>query len=150
MASEPPAPPPSGIPALWVRLMRAASAIQRQVEAALAAEGLPSLGWYDALWEIEKAGETGIRPFLLEPHLLLPQYGLSRLVERMVAAGLVERRACADDKRGQVLVLTEQGRATRAAMWPPYRAALETAIGARLAPGEAETLGKLLGQLLPG
>lgn len=137
------------IPALWVRLMRAAAEVQRHAEAALAAAKLPPLAWYDALWEIEKAGAEGIRPFALQPRLLLPQYGLSRLIERLTVAGLVERRACAGDKRGQVLVLTAAGRATRAAMWPPYAGALHAAIGDRLGPGEAVALAELLGRLQP-
>lgn len=137
----------SDIPDLWVRLMRAGAEIQRKVEAALASADLPPLAWYDALWEIEKAGPDGIRPFALQPRLLLPQYGLSRLLDRMTDAGLVERRACPGDRRGQFLVLTEAGRDVRSKMWPPYAGALQSAIGSRLDPDEAATLANLLGRL---
>ena len=48
--------------------------------------GHPPLAWYDALLEIEKAGPDGLRPFELRKLLLLPQYGTSRLLDRMVTA----------------------------------------------------------------
>jgi DNA-binding MarR family transcriptional regulator len=120
---------PATTTAIWTRLMRASTRIQDAVETALKAEGLPPLSWYDALWEIEKAA-TGIRPLALQDRLLLPQYGLSRLVDRMVKAGLVERLACDSDGRGQVLLLTDAGRAVRAKMWPIYASVLQAEIGA--------------------
>lgn len=140
-----PALPPT-VTAIWTRLIRAGARIQARAEAALKAEGLPPLGWYDALWEIEKA-ETGIRPLVLQDRLLLPQYGLSRLVERMVTAGLVARLACDADGRGQMLHLTEAGRDVRARMWPVYAEMLTTEIGARLSPDDAAQLARLLGAL---
>lgn len=57
--------------------------------------------WYDALWEIEKAGPGGLRPFELKVALLLPQYGPARLLDRMVKPRLIERRDCDEDGRGQ-------------------------------------------------
>lgn len=133
--------------AVWTGLVRAATRIQAEVEAALRAESLPPLGWYDALWEIEKAGPEGVRPFALQDRLLLPQYGLSRLIDRMAASGYVEKRACGEDRRGLVLRLTPAGAAIRARMWPVYRRALHAAIGARLKDGEAAALAPRLARL---
>ena len=82
--------------AVWTRLIRAGSALTDQIEAALKAQGLPPLGWYDVLWEIEKAAAGGIRPLVLQDRLLLPQYGLSRLIERLDRAGYVTRQPCAE------------------------------------------------------
>jgi DNA-binding MarR family transcriptional regulator len=133
------------ITAAWTGLMRAAASVQGAVEAALKAEGLPPLGWYDVLWEIEQAGE--VRPFELEPRLLLPQYALSRLVERLVRAGLVARGAVEGDGRGQVLSLTGEGRAMRTRIWPVYAGALRSALGERLTLAEAADLARLLRKL---
>lgn len=119
---------PTTTTAIWTGLLRASARVQDTVEAALKSDGLPPLGWYDALWEIEKAVD-GIRPLTLQERLLLPQYGLSRLVERMVKAGLVVRLDCDTDRRGLVLILTAKGRATRAQMWPVYANVLQAAIG---------------------
>lgn len=119
---------PTATTAIWTLLLRASSRIQDEVEAALKTEGLPPLSWYDALWEIEKAA-GGIRPLVLQGRLLLPQYGLSRLIDRMVKAGLVTRLDCYTDGRGQMLALTAQGLTTRARMWPIYAAVLQAEIG---------------------
>ena len=132
--------------AVWTRLIRAEAVLTTSIEAALKAQGLPPLGWYDALWEIEKA-RTGIRPLVLQDRLLLPQYGLSRLVERLDKAGYVTRAACTEDGRGQVLLLTPEGGAVRARMWPVYAGALTAAIEARLGRDEAATLARLLAKL---
>ena len=100
--------------------MRLAKAQTDRVETALKAQGLPPLAWYDVLLEVERAGDAGLRPFHLTERLLLPQYGTSRLVERLRAEGLIERVPCADDGRGFVIRLTPEGRAMRARMWPVY------------------------------
>lgn len=131
----------------WVRLLRAHQAALSQVEGGLKAAGLPPLAWYDVLLELERADEPGMRPFELERALLLPQYGLSRLVARMEAAGLVERRQCPGDGRGQMLAATEAGREMRRRMWPVYAAGLERAVGRHLSPDEAGQLAELLGKL---
>jgi DNA-binding MarR family transcriptional regulator len=125
---------------LWTGLMRASTRLGDRIEADLKAAGLPPLGWYDALWEIQKAGDDGLRPVELQPRLLLPQYGLSRLIDRLVRAGYVARGACADDGRGQILRLTPEGRTVREKMWPVYRQALLSALDARLSPAGAENL----------
>lgn len=135
--------------AVWTLLNRAATAARDGIEAALSSAGLPPLAWYDVLWEIEKAGAGGVRPFEVQDRLLLPQYGLSRLIARLEAAGLVIRAPSPADGRGQVVTLTDEGRRLRAAMWPVYSAALARHIGARLSADEAERLAALLAGLLP-
>ncbi|MFN0115863.1 MAG: MarR family winged helix-turn-helix transcriptional regulator [Paracoccaceae bacterium] len=143
-------PPPSpATVAVWTRLMRASAHLLALIEADLKAAGLPPLAWYDALWEIEKAGPNGIRPFTLQERLLLPQYGLSRLIDRMARDRLVARGRAQGDGRGQVLTLTPEGRAMRARVWPVYGAALDRAVAARMPPGEAEALAALLARLYP-
>lgn len=133
--------------AAWVALARAQQVGMARVEARLKAAGLPPLSWYDALWELEKTGEAGLRPFELERAMLFEQYNMSRLVDRLHAAGLVRRRACPGDRRGQVLDITEDGRALRRRMWDVYAPAIEEAVGERLSPAEAGALAALLGRL---
>jgi len=116
-----------------------------QVEAALKDVGLPSLSWYDALLEIEKSGAEGIRPYALKSKLLLPQYGTSRLLDRLAAAGLIERLSCDDDKRGYSVRITEDGRKLRREMWPVYRDTLRANFEDPLTDDEIKTLNSLLG-----
>ena len=105
------------------------------------------LGWYDALLELDKAGASGIRPFELKERLLLPQYGMSRLLDRMAKAGLVDRQDVEDDGRGQIVRLTEKGRTIRQTMWPVYAGALIRLVEHQLTGDEATELARLLKKL---
>lgn len=131
----------------WIALQSASRTVLERIESALKRAGLPPLGCYDALLEIEKAGPEGVRPFALTERLLLPQYGTSRLLDRIEKAGLIKRLACDDDGRGQVVVITEQGRAMRNKMWPLYAEELRRGVEQKLAPSEIETLAQLLRKL---
>jgi DNA-binding MarR family transcriptional regulator len=131
----------------WARLMTAQRLALAAVERALKAADLPPLAWYDVLLEVERAGDKGVRPHDLERALLLAQYNLSRLIDRMERAGYVERRACEDDGRGQLIAITNAGRAIRRTMWPVYAQAIEQAVGRHLSDEEAGALGELLGKL---
>ncbi len=132
----------------WARLLRAQRTALASVEGTLKDAGLPPLTWYDLLLELERAGEGGLRPFELERELLLPQYGVSRLIERVEKAGYLKREACEDDGRGQRLVITESGRKLRRKMWPVYGKAIEAAVGTRLSAAEASALSGLLVKLI--
>jgi DNA-binding MarR family transcriptional regulator len=129
----------------WSRLMRAHRAALAAAERALRAGGLPPLEWYDVLWELERRSpDRGLRPFELERGLLIAQYNVSRLVDRLCQAGYVERKPCDSDARGQVLVITDTGKALRKKMWPVYLASIQRHIGAHLSVDEARALCALL------
>ncbi len=132
----------------WARLVRAHHRAISQVEGDLKAADLPPLAWYDALLELERAGDDGLRPNVLQDHLLLPQYGLSRLLARLEDAGYVRRTPCSEDGRGQVFAITEAGRHIRERMWPVYAAALEATIGTQLTARESADLSALLAKLI--
>ncbi|MEQ8482268.1 MAG: MarR family transcriptional regulator [Hoeflea sp.] len=133
--------------AAWTSLVTANRVLLETIEKALKEAGLPQIDWYDALLEIDKADATGIRPFELKERLLLPQYGMSRLLDRMAKAGLVDRREVEGDGRGQIIRLTNKGRATRLAMWPVYAGVLIGSVEQRLSKDEAAELARLLGKL---
>lgn len=134
----------------WARLMAAQQLALSSIERALKAAELPPLAWYDVLLELERAGDHGLRPFELERAMLLAQYNLSRLIDRVEQAGYVERKLCSDDGRGQRVVITDAGRALRRQMWPTYARAIERAVGARLSAEQVKVLGDLLGSLIDG
>jgi len=132
----------------WARLIKAQRAALGGVEAALKAAELPPLSWYDALLELERAGTPGLRPFELERAMLLEQYNLSRLIDRMEKAGYLERQVCAEDGRGQIVAITTAGKAMRRRMWPVYAAAIQDAFGRHLSEQQAKSLDTLLGALI--
>ena len=53
-----------------------------------------------------------IRPTDLAERIMLTKSGLTRLLDRLVEIGYVERRACPTDRRGQLVLLTSEGRRT--------------------------------------
>jgi DNA-binding MarR family transcriptional regulator len=134
----------------WARLTKAQQMALTAIEHALKAAELPPLAWYDALLELERAEGNGLRPFELEREMLLAQYNLSRLVDRIEKAGYLERRACDDDGRGQLLVITAAGKQIRRRMWPVYAAAIQSVLGEHLSEKQAEALDALLGALIDG
>jgi DNA-binding MarR family transcriptional regulator len=140
--------PSKAVVGAWIRLMRAQQAALLKIERAFRDAGLPPHAWYDALWELDQAGDKGLRPFEIERQMLIAQSNISRLIDRLEAAGYVERHPCKDDARGQFIVITPAGKAMRKRMWPVYAAALNAVIGQRVSDREAATLGGLLDRLL--
>jgi DNA-binding MarR family transcriptional regulator len=129
----------------WSRLLRAAELATAHCAAALRNARMPPPEWYDVLLALERGGPQ--RPRALQAALRAEQYTLSRLLDRIVKAGLVTRTPCPDDARGHTLALTEDGKAMRAAMWPVYADAIEAALGARLDDDARAALAGLLAPL---
>jgi DNA-binding MarR family transcriptional regulator len=133
----------------WTRLVKAGRVVLGAVEAELKAAGFPALGWYDVLLELSREKVDGLRPFVLEERLLLAQYNLSRVLDRLAVAGYVERLPHPEDGRGQIVRITAAGRDLVKRMWPAYRAAIARQVGAKLSEGEANELAALLDRLIP-
>jgi len=132
----------------WARLVRVSQAVLSRVEADLKAAGFPPLSWYDALLELHRARPEGLRPYQLQERMLLAQYNMSRLTDRLTKAGYVEREDCADDGRGQLLTITQDGRRLLRRMWPVYRAAVAQHFADKLDAEETLELGRKLSKLL--
>jgi DNA-binding MarR family transcriptional regulator len=128
---------------LWVRLVRSHQRIHGLVDSAFKAEGLPPLEWYDVFLELERIGEP-LRARDLEQKLLLAQYNLSRLLDRLEKRRLILRRPDPDDGRSRLIEISEQGLALRRKMWPIYKREIERAVGGRLTAEETTELAGLL------
>lgn len=131
----------------WARLVRVSQSLLEAVETDLKRAGMPPLVWYDVLLELRRADPEGLRPFELQQRMLLAQYNLSRLLDRIVKAGHAERLPCEEDGRGHLLRISAGGRDLLRAMWPVYRQAIARHFAARLEPAEAVELARLLGKL---
>ncbi|HSJ27837.1 MAG TPA: MarR family transcriptional regulator [Acidimicrobiia bacterium] len=71
-----------------------------------------SIREYDVLYTLSKCSEP-IRLGELHRHVLLSQPALSRMVDRLVARGLILRVSDPTDARGRLLSLSAEGRATQ-------------------------------------
>lgn len=122
----------------WVVFLVAHARLVERIEASLAAADLPPLGWYDVLWPLEQAEGGRMRMYELAEQMVLPRSNLTRLADRLEAAQLIKREACPDDRRGAYCVITPEGRAMRARMWPVYHAAIDQLFSAHLNEAEAD------------
>jgi DNA-binding MarR family transcriptional regulator len=131
----------------WARLVRVQQSLLGAVERDLKKAGFPPLAWYDVLLELSRHPNGHMRPVELEKQMLIPQYGMSRLIDRMTNAGYVERMVCPVDGRGQFVGITASGRALQRKMWDVYAAAIQKHVGTKLSNAEAASLCALLGKL---
>ena len=132
----------------WRRLERSHAIVSAGIERALKSAGLPPLIWFRAFEEFGRQEWKSLRPFELQTPLGLEQPAVSRLLEKMTAAGMVSRREFAEDRRGWTIDVTPLGRETHARMAEAYGAALSTLFLAHLGDKQARALDEILGDLL--
>lgn len=93
----------------WRAFLEAHARVSRRLDEELRAEHDLSLAEYDALLSIAQAPGRRIRMRQLSDRVILSKSGVTRLIDRLVADGLVQRSACLADARGAEAVLTDQG-----------------------------------------
>ena len=125
---------------LWVVMARAYGAVARHVERDVARHGLTGaeFGVLEALFHkgVLRLGE-------IQQKLLVTSGGITYLVDRLVAKGLVERRDCPEDRRVRYAALTTEGEALIRRIFPEHRRAVARAL-AGLGAAEQEEATALL------
>jgi DNA-binding MarR family transcriptional regulator len=132
----------------WARLLKAQAKTLDAVESDLKAKGHPPLAWYDVMLELKREESGALRPLELEKRLLLKQHNVSRLIDRMEHKYLIKRLPFAQDGRGQLIVITDQGQELLRRMWPTYRASIQEHVGSKLHDSDMTKLAALLQYLL--
>src|SRR4029450_7725563 len=128
---------------------RPATATELREEELVAERGLP-LSRYDVLLNLAEAPGGRLRMQELSASVLLSKSGLSRLVDRMVEAGLVRRERCEDDRRGWFAVLTDQGRSALRRAAPVHLRGIQEHFVCHLEPEEAPVLATALARGVAG
>jgi DNA-binding MarR family transcriptional regulator len=95
----------------WRSFLHTHARVTRRLDEELQAGHHLSLAEYDALLQLAGAPGQRLRMSVLADRVLLSRSGITRLVDRLVAAGYVERSACTTDARGAEAALTATGRA---------------------------------------
>jgi DNA-binding MarR family transcriptional regulator len=109
-----------------------------------------SLERYGILLMLSQAEDGAMRPSELADSLPLTRSGITRLVDRVERDGLIERRSCPTDRRGNLVALTSEGeRAFRKAGRVHLRG-IDEHIGSHLTEHELAQLGALLRKLADG
>jgi DNA-binding MarR family transcriptional regulator len=132
----------------WPLLLEAHAVLLEQLERDLEAAGGPPLTWYDVMVQLSTTPEGSLPMKELAARVLLSKSGVTRLVDRMVAAGYVERTACPTDRRVVYAKITEAGREVMDRFAPKHIADVERYFTAHLTDTEAQVMRKVLTRLI--
>ncbi len=130
----------------WESLFRAQVALMRRFQRDDIWREL-SMREYDVLFTLSGAPGSGARLRELGEGSLLSQPSLSRMVERLEAAGLVAREPAPDDARGVVVRLTDAGRARQRELGRAHVRQIERYVGGALDAAELASLRELTEKL---
>lgn len=134
----------------WEALFRTQASLVRRFgeQDVWAPERGVGLREYDVLFALTSSDGGRARLGALADAVLLPQPSLSRLVDRLVAQGLLERQPDPADRRGVVLVLTDAGRAVQREVGRRHATAIAEALGEHLDDDELAVLRDLCRKVL--
>jgi DNA-binding MarR family transcriptional regulator len=110
----------------WAGFLRTHAQLVRELDRELdAAHGLP-LTQYEVLLHLERAQQHRLRMSELARSVLLSQSGVTRLVDRLEALGLVVRAQCPEDRRVLWAQMTDEGRRRLAEARPTHLAGVRS------------------------
>jgi DNA-binding MarR family transcriptional regulator len=96
--------------ATWRLLLASFGRLSRRLDEELRSEHDLSLPEYEALLRIAESPHGRLRMSQLASEVELSKSGVTRLIDRLVGDGFVERCQCSHDARGAEAVLTPGGR----------------------------------------
>ena len=129
--------------------MRAQTILRRELEAeSLTPRGL-TINDFETMLHLSRAPDSRLRRTDLAQRLMLTPSGVTRLLEGLNEAGLIENRVCDDDARVTWAQLTAEGAETLACVGVTHSERLRAIFGETLSEGEVAQLSELLGRL-PG
>ena len=131
----------------WRKYLTSFWRIFAAIESDLAAAKLPSLSWYDALYELYLAPGRHLRMSELARSALLSRSGLTRLVDKLEQEGLIRRKACSTDGRVQHAELTDKGVEVLRKIWPVYRAGIAKYFASEISDTEARQLAAIFSRM---
>jgi len=132
----------------WRTFLSAHARVVRRLETELQADQELALTDYDVLVQLAAADDRRLRMSDLADRLLLSRSGATRLVDRLVADGLVERVSCDSDRRGQWASLTDAGYDRLRSAAPRHLRGVAAHFLDRFSPDELATLRRLLGRVV--
>ena len=91
-----------------IALLRSADELRRYLSERLAVEGLTPQQ-YNVLRILRGAGSAGLPTLTIGDRMIERQPGVTRLIDRLVKKGLVERRRGSEDRRKVLCTLSDRG-----------------------------------------
>jgi DNA-binding MarR family transcriptional regulator len=131
----------------WDSLSSTYAAVSLRLQEALAQGDFPPLPWFEVLAALAASPEQRMRMGDLAEALVMTRGGLTKLVDRLVKAGLLERTFCESDRRVSYATLLPAGAALLSEMRPVVAEELQVAFSAKLTVKEAGELRDTLSRL---
>jgi DNA-binding MarR family transcriptional regulator len=128
----------------WRGVLNTHASLVGRIEEELAGSGFPPLAWYDVLWALRRAPGRRARMAELARNLTLSRGGMTKLVDRLETAGLLQREPAEHDGRGLYATLTPAGDQMLRRMWPVYSRVLRETFARAMSAEEAATVAAAL------
>jgi DNA-binding MarR family transcriptional regulator len=133
----------------WARLLRAYVSTTRSLSAELQEEHGLTINDYEALLVLSRAEDGRLKRVDLARNLMLTPSGITRLLQGLEDAGLVERASCPTDLRVTYAQLTGAGREKLEAASHGHVAAICALFDEHFTDDETDSIAEILGKL-PG
>jgi DNA-binding MarR family transcriptional regulator len=133
----------------WRAYLYKHALVARLLEADLMARSSMPLAEFDVLFQIAMTDGQRLRMNELADRVVLSRAGITRLVDRLVEDGLVERVKCASDARGAFAALTDRGRERLEEARPKHLAAVKRYFLGSFSRAELEILADLMERSVP-
>jgi DNA-binding MarR family transcriptional regulator len=125
----------------WRAWLAASTLLYDRLNRELQAQHGLTMADYEILVRLSESADRRMRMSDLAEVTLSSRSRLSHQIDRMAAAGLVERQQCEADRRGSFAVLTDGGWSTLVAAAPDHVESVRTHLVDQLTPREFASLG---------
>ena len=146
--SQPSPPAPVSAVAWATDLIRLEIALWDRIDARLQESHELPLAFFESLLFISRAPRGSMRVGDLARVLRVTVGGTSKLVDRIVRAGLIAREPDPDDGRASRVVLTAAGKRKLTAALKTYETEVSSIIGGALRPEEQQRMSEYVSRLL--
>jgi DNA-binding MarR family transcriptional regulator len=133
----------------WRSYLQSHASIVRELDASLVAEHGMTTRDYEVLLYLAQDPERRLPMSALAERTMLTRSGITRLVDGLVGAGMVERVACPSDARVSYALLTDAGYEKLRQAGCTHVASIRRLFCEHFSPEELEQLAGFLGRL-PG
>jgi DNA-binding MarR family transcriptional regulator len=122
----------------WIGFLYAQMLLMEQIEQDLQRDAGMPLAYYQILVTLSEHPDRAMRMSSLARSLFFSRSRLSHAVDRLERSGWVRRDTCAEDGRGAIAVLTDEGFATLEAAAPQHVESVRTHLFDRLTPEQVK------------
>ncbi|MGH7776543.1 MAG: MarR family winged helix-turn-helix transcriptional regulator [Candidatus Dormibacterales bacterium] len=136
--------------AAWVNLGQAARVVQMALDVRLEAAAGVSGAEFDLLWRLRSTPGGRLQMSEIAGLILASKSGVTRLVDRLVEAGLLSRETPASNRRVTYAQLTPRGQEILARAQVAFEGAFDEAFSRHLSDGDVRAVRLVLKKVLEG